>query len=329
LGSSRTSLVFQFLAQTLVLCLAAITIAVLLVQPILRLFRDFIPSGVRFNVLDPYGFLFIIAITLITSLLAGLYPARMAAAYLPATSLKGSGLQKGSEKWLLRKGLIVFQFSISLIFIIGTLVIGKQIRYMLHTDFGLKTDAVVILDNWSWKDDMGKARVLREKLSQLPGIQQVIPQAVAPMGWGAWSTRIKYMGKQEIALDVMSDWGNEDFISFYRMRLVAGRNITAGDSLTELVINETCARALGFATVQSALGKFLYFGNNPVPVVGIVADFHQGSFRDAIKPLVIGHQPGLEKSTAIKLSSKGKDAPAIKPVLTSIEKIWKTVYPDK
>ncbi len=329
LGSSRGNLVFQFLAETFVLCSIAGVVAALIVRPALFLFKDFIPGGVSFNLSNPYTLLFLLLVIVGTSLLAGFYPAKIASAYLPVLSLKGAGIQKGSEKWWLRKGLIVFQFTISLVFIIGTIVIGNQIRYMLHTDFGFKTDAIVSLDNWSWKDDIGKTKVLSEKIRQLPGVDRVIIQSGAPMGWGMTTSGVTYKGKAEVKQDVSLDCGNEDFIPFYQMRLLSGRNIMHSDSLTEFVINETCSRALGFSKPEAALGKFLYWNGKTIPVVGVVSDFHQSSFRDVIRPLVIGHQPGMERNVAIRLSSKGKDAENIKGLLTKVEKIWKEVFPGK
>jgi len=329
LGSSRKSLVFQFLAETFLLCLVAITLAALFVKPVLALFNDFIPKGVQFDITNPATLLFLAAVTVVTSLLAGFYPARIASRYLPVTTLKGASIQKGSESWWLRKALIIFQFSISLGFVIGVLVIGKQIRYMLRSDFGFKTDEIVTLDNWSWQDDINKTKFVSEKIKQIPGVDKVILEFGPPMGWGVNMSGVTYKGKVENKLDVQFDSGDENFISFYQMKIVAGRNITHSDSLTEFVINETCSKALGFSTPQDAIGKFLFWNQRTIPIAGVVADFHQGSFRDAIRPLVIGHQPFMERSIAIKLASAGKDAGVVREVLAKVEKIWKQNLPEK
>ena len=149
------------------------------------------------------------------------------------------------------------------------------------------------------------------------------------MGWGVNMSGVTYKGKVENKLDVQFDSGDENFISFYQMKIVAGRNITHSDSLTEFVINETCSKALGFSTPQDAIGKFLFWNQRTIPIAGVVADFHQGSFRDAIRPLVIGHQPFMERSIAIKLASAGKDAGVVREVLAKVEKIWKQNLPQK
>jgi len=259
LGSSRKSLVFQFLAETFLLCLVAITLAAIFVKPVLALFNDFIPQGVRFDIFNPSTLLFLSAVTIITSLLAGFYPARIASRYLPVTTLKGASTQKGSERWWLRKALIIFQFSISLSFVIGVLVIGKQIRYMLHSDFGFKTDAIVTLHNWSWQEDLNKTKLARDKIKQIAGVDKAILEFGEPMGWGVNTSSVTYKDKAENKLDVIFDSGDENFISFYQMKIIAGRNIRHSDSLTEFVINETCSRALGFSTAREAIGNF-YIG---------------------------------------------------------------------
>ena len=101
------------------------------------------------------------AVTIITTLLAGIYPAKVLAAYLPVLSLKGTAVQYATGKVNLRKALIVFQFTISLVFIIGALVIGKQITFMSDADKGFNTDAVITINNWS--DHEGKLKVFAEK----------------------------------------------------------------------------------------------------------------------------------------------------------------------
>jgi putative ABC transport system permease protein len=327
LGSSRVNLVFQFLTETAIVSCLAILLAVLLVRPMLFFFRDFIPPGVVFHPFSRENLVLLLLLLLGTSLLAGLYPAVGLSSYSPVRSLKGEGSPRGGEKWWLRKGLIVFQFSISLIFIIGTLVIGRQIRYMLYTDFGFKADAVLAVPDWN--GNLSKRRVLKEKIKQLPGVENVVLQGDPPAGWGHSSMPVTFLGKSPTNLKLDVDWANEEYIPFYRMKMLAGRNILRSDSLREVVINETCMRALGFTQPEKALGQFLQFGVGAIPIVGVVADFHQRSFHDHIAPLLIAHVPDLESSLGVRLSAKGKDVATIQATLRAMSKIWKEVYPDR
>jgi ABC-type antimicrobial peptide transport system permease subunit len=125
----------------------------------------------------------------------------------------------------------------------------------------------------------------------------------------------------------MVQYGDAGFIPFYGLKLLAGRNIRAGDSLRELVINETYAHSLGFADPADALGRLLYRDTVAYPIVGVVADFHQESFHETIKPLVIGHFSDGERSLGIKLATRGKPAGAAKPIVAAIEGELKKAFP--
>ncbi len=329
LGSGRASLVAQFLTETAVITILAVALAALLVRPVMAYFGEYIPGGVHFRLLDPATLLFLIGVTVITTLLAGFYPAKVLAGYLPVLSLKGGGVQKGGERWLLRKSLIVFQFTISLVFIIVALLIGNQIRYMLETDYGFKTDAIVTVQvGSSFWDTSGRINVIEQEFRQLPGIAEVVQEAAAPIGWGGYTMPVEYKGKEDITQAATMDFGNDRYIPFYGMRLVAGRNIRRSDTLTEWVINETSARGFGFTHPADAVGRLLYFGPKAYPVVGVVADFHEGSFKEAIRPVVIGNVPRWELSLGVKLASAGKSPEKVKTTLAAMEKVYKRLYPN-
>jgi putative ABC transport system permease protein len=299
----------------------------LLVRPVLSLFSDYIPRGVAFS-LNGGTIIFLISVLLITTLMAGFYPAVVLSSYKPAQSLKGIGVKTNKEKWYLRRSLIVFQFSISLVFIIATLVIGNQIRYMRDSDKGFKTDAIVNIPG-KWRDRSDKPNTLADRIKRIAGVEKVILEAFAPMGFPHMTQSVEYKGKDDIKLNVSLQPGNEGFIPFYQMKLLAGRNLFHSDSLQELVINQTCVKALGFARPEQALGKSINWWNGKVyPIVGVVADFHENSFHEPVKPVVIGHMPELEKGIAIKLATTGMQASDAKMILAQVEKEWKTVYPE-
>ena len=327
LGSKRSSLVFQFLTETFMLTLLAVCISVALVSPVLSLFSGYIPAGVVFH-LNGSTFIFLASVTVLITLLAGLYPAMVLSAYLPVQSLKPGGTQRNGEKWYLRKSLIVFQFSISLVFIIATLIIGNQIRYMKDSDKGFSTDAVVTIPEI--RNDTGNGiNVLAENIRRIPGVRQVIREAFAPMGFPHMSGNIEYKDKEDLKLLVSLQPGNENLIPFYGMKLLAGRNLLPSDSLHEIVINETCSKSLGFLKPADALGRQITWWDGKLyPVVGVIADFHENSYHESIKPVVIAHMPEQEKGIAIKLTTQHKQAADAKKILADIAKQWKQLYPD-
>jgi putative ABC transport system permease protein len=328
LGSNKGSIMLQFLTETFVLTMLAIFISILLVNPMLYFFKDYIPEGVTFHLFDSSTLTFLLIVTVVTTVLAGFYPARILAGYLPVLSLKGAALQVGTEKLNLRKTLIVFQFTISLIFIIGAIVMGKQINFMIKADKGFNTDAIITINKWG--DNSGKLSVLAENIKHINGVDKVLLQGTPPMGFAQMSTSYKFKGKDEIQLQPLLEIGNEDYVSFYQMKLVAGRNVSHSDSLNEIIVNETLTKAIGCKNPQDAVGKMLYStGNQPekaFPIVGVVADFHQGSFHDAIQPAVIGNVPNYH-SIAVKLKASEKNTSAVKAIITQIESQWRELYP--
>jgi len=330
LGSSKTKLIFQFLTETAVLTLLAVIISVLLVKPVVTAFSSYIPQGIIFNAFEPSMLLFLFSVTLITTLLAGFYPAKVLSSYLPVLSLKGVAVQKGADKINLRKALIVFQFTISLIFIIGVIVIGKQIRFMNKADKGFNTDAIITASNWN--DHDGKLKVFAQNIKQIPGISDVILQGTDPMGFAQNLDNYSYKEQGDNAQRVLADIGDNNFIPFYGMKLLAGRNMLASDSLNELVINETFSKSLGFKRPENAIGKLLYQQHNKhekaYPIVGVVADYHTGSFHEAIKPVVIEYVPQRISGVAIKLVGGEKNISNAKPTILKIEAYWKKIFPE-
>jgi len=331
LGSRRKHIVFQFLIETLVLTLFAVLLSVLLVEPVLLAFKDYVPPGVRFHFLQPHVLVFLMVVTITTTALAGLYPARLLSSYLPVLSLKGVTLHKGTEKIGLRKALIVFQFTVSLIFIVAAMVIGKQVNFMQNADKGFSTDGIITINKW--RDREGRLQVFAANIQKLKGIDMVQLQGNAPMGFARMEIGLSYKdGKREIDVKTVAESGNERYIPFYKMKLIAGRNLLHTDSLKEFVVNETFARALGCRSPEEAIGKEVKWagpnGDHVYPIVGIVADFYQGSFHEAILPAAIGNMVDQQHSVAIKLTASEKNTKDVKALLAGMEQEWKKIFPN-
>jgi putative ABC transport system permease protein len=324
LGGSRTSLMIQFLTETFVLCVFAGVLAAALVNPVLTAFRSFLPPGLVFQPYQPSFVVFLSLIMLITAFLAGFYPARVLSAYLPVLTLKGSGSSRGSGKWYLRKGLIVFQFAVSLVFIIGSIVIASQLNYARHKDLGFNSDAIVTIDT-PGSDSLSNVRTVAEAMQHVAGVSQVALQWAGPGTPAGMSIRFTgTLGKEIRAAQVD---GDENLIPLYRLKLIAGRDLSHADSVNEFVINETLAKLMGCRRPEQALGKTIFWLNKPYPVVGVVADFHPGSLHQPIPPLCIINRVERERTVVVKLGTGGKETPAIKDLLARLEKTWKAIYP--
>jgi putative ABC transport system permease protein len=327
LGGSRSGIAVQFFTETLLVTVAAVGLAALMVKPVFSLAADWIPAGVHF-LLDGATLLFLLLVIAVTTLLAGFYPAKVLGNYQPMVTLKGITALPGGGKGALRRGLIVFQFTISLLFIIASLVIGSQLRYVLQADLGFKTDAIVTL-SYPRDHRPAKIAVLMDRIRQLAGVEQVIRESRPPMsvihsGFGGGGLK----GSDKKPIDVSFHYGDADYVPFYGMKLVAGRNLLPGDSSRELLISETCAHALGFADVNKAIGREVVVGpDDAYPVAGVVADFYESSFHQATWPVYIIHDPTNETIIAVKIAAKGMTAGELKTLIGHIEKNWKTVFP--
>jgi len=330
LGSGKKAILFQFLVETFSLALLAVGIAVVAIGPLLNLFAAYIPQGVKFDFTNYVNWVFLIGIAIFTTLLAGLYPAKLLSAFRPVSSLKGESGEKAGNKGNLRKSLIVFQFSISLIFIIGTIVISKQINYMQTQELGFKTSNIITLRSL-WSDHTGKMKVLAQKVKQLSGVDQVITEAFAPMGFAHMGNGINLQGNGEKPIQASIHSGNENFVPFYHMRIIAGRNLLPSDSVREYLINETAARTLGFNNPENAPGKLLLFDGQKkaCPIAGVVADFYENSFHQQIMPVVIENDPKLQITVALKLTPAEYQKGNIPLLINSIAKEWKKIYPEE
>jgi putative ABC transport system permease protein len=180
MGGSRRSISLQFLVETFVLTVGALVIAIVAVRPVLGAFQSWIAAGVVNHLFDAANLGFILLLVVAVTLLAGMYPARVMSGFLPVLSLKGPAAQKGGSGWNLRKALIVFQFSISLIFIISTVIVTRQIDYMRTRDIGFNTDAILLLPAGP-RDSTSKPALFAEQLRHLSGIVDVARQSGAPI----------------------------------------------------------------------------------------------------------------------------------------------------
>lgn len=326
LGSSRRSLVFQFFTEMLLLTLFSVLLAVTFVTPVLGFFQSFIPKGITFDFYKASTYSFLLIITIVTSVLAGLYPAKVLSSYLPALSLKGAGASKNSENWMLRKGLIVFQFAVSLLFIIGSIVITNQLEYTRKKDLGFVSKAIVTVET-PRNEGFAKVAAAARMVKQIPGVSNVALQWVSPMTDNARGMKLKFKSTDTKDFWVTQVAGNEEFVPLYQIKLLAGRNLVKADSVKEFVINETLSRLMGDKIPAKSLGKILYWNDKPYPVTGVVADFHTSSLHDPITPLCIINRPDRESAIAIRLASTVNQPGSIKTTLSRIENEWKKIYP--
>jgi putative ABC transport system permease protein len=345
LGSSRAGLVWQFLSETGLIVIAAMTLALLLANPVIAALQGFIPEGVRLHLSDPNTWLFMALTIAVTCLLAGWYPARVLSSYLPVISLRGQGVQQLNSKSWLRKSLIVFQFTVSLFFIIGTMMVGRQIHYMLNTDLGFKKDAILTM-NIPWDQPRNLRAVLATELRRLAGVQQVSLSTASPQATGHGGTVLERKTTTDTKVDASFSQIDPPYMSLYGLTLIAGRNFTIADTARRgsdatasspaqtdfraFILNETAAKALGFNRPADAVGQRISSGFGGVlgPVVGVVKDFHSQSLHEKIEPFFFTTQQNAGALISVKLSSANMSPDQVKAVMTQLERAFKKIYPE-
>ncbi|HEY4289342.1 MAG TPA: ABC transporter permease [Puia sp.] len=348
MGSSIGALVRQFLIETGVIVVASMVLALLLANPVIAALHGFIPEGVRLHITDPGTWLFIGTTMLATCLLAGWYPGRALASFLPVISLKGQGVRQLNSKSYVRKGLIVFQFTVSLLFIIGTLMVGRQIRYMLNTDLGFNKDAIVTIDIPRGQP-RNRKDVLATEIRNLTGVKQVSLNTADPetRSHFIFGTFLEYSGATHAKIEVGGDQIDSGYLSLYGLTLVAGRNFYLADTARKSVeasgsdpeqpayrayiLNETAARALGFNRPADVVGQQVTSGLGGIsgPVIGVVKDFHSDDMHEKIRPFMFSTEAGASNQLSVKLSSAGFSASKVSTLMTKMESVFKKTYPDR
>lgn len=330
LGSSRRQLVFQFLSETFVLTLIATVISLLLTPLLLKAFADFIPEGLHVHWLQPHVLLFLLAITILVSLFSGLYPALILSSYKPVSVLKNqvADVNGSSGKIIFRKTLTVSQFIIAQFFIIATIIVGKQISFMLNRDMGFKKDAIVYFSS-PYKDTSRTNKgVLLQKLKAIPEIAAISLSGAPPASNGYSSSLLIYKdGKKEIQSDVLIKWADPDYIHLYKIKLLAGTNLPQSDTVHDLLINETYSKMLGFHKPQDAIGKYIEWNNKKDKIAGVVADFNTTSLRSPVKPLLLATDIRSNRTFNIALQPQNAAGTVWKNAMSKMEKAWKEIYP--
>jgi predicted permease len=336
LGSSKPQLIFQFLSETLLLTLAATALSVAFTPLLLKIFSDFIPKELHFNLLQqPQLLLFLFLLVIIVSLLSGFYPALILSGYKPVLVLKNQAYTDTGKtrKAFLRRTLTVSQFLIAQVFIMATLVVSKQIQYSLNKDMGFKKKAIVyfyVPVNFSNFNKPDKKRfVLSDKLKSIPGIAKISLAGAPPASNSIMSDNVKYKdGKKEISTDVYFKYADPNYISLYQMKLLAGKNLQASDTAKEFIINETYAHILGFQHPQDAVGETLDWNGKTVPVAGVIQDFNQRSLHEPIKPIALTAAANNHFTFHIALQPLAEDGNSWKTTIRKMQNAFKEVYPD-
>ncbi|MEM8523986.1 MAG: ABC transporter permease [Bacteroidota bacterium] len=283
IGAKRSNLTIQFLGESMLLTLLSVIIALSLVCLLLPEFNQITDKSLQLN-FTPNFILSIAAITLLTGILAGSYPAFYLSGFQPINILKGKQIKMGGEQWI-RKGLVVFQFALSVIFIISVLVIQQQMNYVQSKNLGYERENILLFK--SAVDRNSKSAFL-EELKSLSGVKEV-----SNMYWNILSGKDSQGGYswrgEEADKDVLFQAPRIGYnvIETLGMELVAGRSFSSEmkDNYTKIVLNEAAVKLMD---LDDPIGTIIKKGKNGQrEIIGVVKDFHYGSIHQEMKPTIL------------------------------------------
>ncbi len=332
LGSSKKQVIQQFYYETLILTTIAALLSLLIAPLLLNQFQDQLPVGITMGVLYKWqGLLGIVALIFMVSLISGLYPAWVLSGFNPVSVLKGQ-MVKGTKGTRLRKGLTVFQFVVAQVFIIATLVVGKQLYFIMHKDMGFKTEniAYVHIPRPNNTPQVKKERLFGA-LKDIEGLSNISYGRATPASTNYWTTMLGHFDEQkEMFQDTQMLIGDLNYTKTYDIPLIAGRE-RLNDSIKEFVANEALVKALGYENPTDIIGTNLKYDTVNIQVVGVIANFNQHSLHSTIKPMVLtGDWSSNRYSNFTSVHfDLGDDSHQWSTSIKAIEKAWASIYPEE
>ena len=328
LGSKRSQLQLQFITETFLIVTGAVLLAAVITLLLLPFVNGFLELSLLFNILkDPAIILFLLTTTIFVSALAGFYPAIVLSRFNPVKALKRKQVANTTSGLSLRRGLVVFQFIIAQALIIGTLVIVKQMDYFMNRPLGFDKDAVV---NVPFRPDStgGKlADYLRQQLLSVKGVQAVSFSSNTPVenDNDMWTTFNFDRTIKEADFQAITKFADNEYVPAYKLQLVAGRNLQPSDPTREFLVNESFVKRLGLKKPEDILNKeiSMWDGLIKCPVVGVLKDFNNRSYRQDLTPLLLTTNITMYRQASIKLATANMAS-----TMQSVQKIWQQTFPD-
>lgn len=291
LGAERKSLIFQFLSESFILVSRASLLSIVFTIVLLPVFNAVSGKDISLSFFGDYKLItYSIILACATALVSGSYPSFYLSSFNPIAVLKGK-VGNSLSATFLRKGLVIFQFTISITLIIATIVIARQMQFLEQTDLGFRKDQQVIVPLRSQSAKKNFA-ALKRVLANDSRLRAVTASRYYPGIFNPSSAGLYREGQvKEESKNVNTNVVDADFMKTLGIEKVAGRLFSAefaADTINRMVVNEQAVKALGFASPSEAIGKKLYLnvfqGNATYEVVGVVKDFHFQDFRHAVSP---------------------------------------------
>ncbi len=318
IGATRSLIIKQFLGESLILVLVSALLALLMVYLLLPSFNHMTGKELYLPWTSLSFWIILSAIVGVTALLAGLYPAFILSSFNVVTVFRGR-LTVGSKGKKLRKGLVLFQFTLSLMMCIAALIIYWQIQYIQTKPLGMDMEHTFV---FPLGDNDNNPEVIKDQLMKQNGITDVSLVNQDPISIQVSSTPKWEGADPENRTQFLTNFTDDNFLPTMNIPLVSGRNfdLNLTTDKNKFVVNETAARVLGF---YNPIGKIIEFWGLKGKIIGVTKDFHMQSFHHTIKPLIIGYNPQFAKHVLVK-----PEAGKIKEAIEGAKSVYKVHYPN-
>jgi len=319
-GAVKGLLIRQFIGEAVLLSIIAIVLSLLLVSLLLPAFNNLTTKSMALPLSDPAFWMIIVGLALITGVISGSYPALVLSSFQPIKVLKGSFKFNTGSLWF-RKGLVVFQFTLSVILIIGTIVVSNQVNYFQTKNLGYNRENLITIPLEG--DLLKKYSLFKERAVKLPGVLQITRITQQPTQIENLTGGVEWPGKDPTVQPMFTQAGvGYDFTKTMKAQMLLGRDFSK-DFPTDSVgyiVNESALKKIGY---KDPIGKPLTFWRKKGVIVGVIKDFHFNSLRVPIQPLVVRLMENQGWGSALVRIEKGKT----EQVLAGLEKLCKEVNP--
>lgn len=325
LGSSKLQLVMRFLLETFLTVLLAVLVGfglALLALPMLRGTNSSLPE---FGLLSS-GLLIttLLGLIVIVTLLSGIYPAMILSNFKPTLAIKGKITAQDVGGSLLRRILVVFQFSVSQILIIVTIVALLQINYIQNRELGFNKEGILLVNLPLDSVSVSRSKELKQQITAIPEITSVALSSAPPLSEEEWKTSFRFTDlSQNEGFPLNVIMGDQDYLKTYQLKLVAGRFYQQSDTIREVVVNEQFLTKLGNLKPQDVIGKNIQLSGQLYPITGVVKDFNNNPLKNSVDPVALMSQQTQYTTLSLKMRTDH-----LTSTMDKIKNIWTYQYPD-
>lgn len=331
-GAYRGSLMGQFIGESMLITVLSLLLSVVLVFLLLPVFNTLTEKHLALNFANPTFVLVLVGLTLLTGLLAGSYPALFMSSLNPVVVLKGVLKFKSSATYF-RKGLVVFQFGLSIMLILGMIVVYRQLEFIQTKNLGYERENLLYMP---LEGDLQKNfPAFRQELEKQPGVKSVTCAQSDPLEVGSSTQGVRWPGKDTTQVILFSQNAvSYRYISTMGIKLLDGRDfsIAYGTDTSNYIINEAAARKMGYRDPKagSPVGKEMTMWDRKGKIVGLMKDFHHNSLHVAIDPLILRLQRGGPNDTNTNWGNVlvRTEAGQTKAALAAMEAVFKQFNPN-